>query len=884
MKMVKGGSNMKIRFNAVCICLFSVIFFDISVSQTNPYTAGSFLEDFQVNENGGESNQTTPAVAMDDNGNYVVVWCDYRNGDADIFSQRYNRDGTPAGNQFKVNDDAGYSAQSNPAVAMTKDGYFWIAWEDFRNGQWQIYSQCYDQNGTSIGSNFQINNESGTQNAYSPVIKADENNFFIVIWTQENQFSGQRYDYKGIPQGKNFSIAAFNHLSKMDFSLTPNGKILIVWVDGWVNTRLWGQLCNKDGIPENNPFLITDSFHELNSPDIAVDSNNEFIVAWSFISESEEKAVEGRCYFSDGTPKKSKFEIYYTNIGIIRRLKPAIATDSDGNFIVLWENTKKGSDYPDITGQWYKNDGTLCGTQFKVNDDSTASLHYCSSIALNKSGNFVVVWNDYRNGISNSDIYAQLYRADSSKLGGNFKINNDTGSSATSTPKIAVDGQGNFMIVWQNFRDGKYDIFSQNFNGDGTALGKNFRLNDDSNRIDQSFPAVSVNRSGNFIVVWPILQNDKYSLEGRFFNGDGAPNGSSFRVDNEKNGISPAIAEGGDDYFVVVWSVNGINIFCQCFSNSGIALGDNFEVTDNWNSPCNSPSVAANAQNFIVVWDDLRNEHKHDGNWDIYGQRFSKNGTRLGTNFRLNDENDGTQTNPVVAMLNNGRFVVIWFDEKNLKTNLHGKIFSADGTPEYSLVGVNDWPGTCGAPPAIAADANGNFIIAWQDERNGHADIYSQCYDSQGNKIGVNYRVNTDKTQKYQGTPAVALRNGFIYSTWVDNRTPEHGYNIFARIDKFSTLIEETQSRKIRLFQLQQNYPNPFNPVTKISYHLRQSGGVDLQLFNVTGQRVQTLVSGFQNAGKYEVILDGTGLGSGVYYYQLRTNGESACRKCLLVK
>jgi chitinase len=79
---------------------------------------------------------------------------------------------------------------------------------------------------------------------------------------------------------------------------------------------------------------------------------------------------------------------------------------------------------------------------------------------------------------------------------------------------------------------------------------------------------------------------------------------------------------------------------------------------------------------------------------------------------------------------------------------------------------------------------------------------------------------------------------------------------------------------------LEQNYPNPFNPGTAIRYTLRQTTGVSLDVFDVLGRKVTTLVDGIQAPGNYEVRFDGRGVASGVYFYTLRT-GEATITKML---
>jgi hypothetical protein len=89
--------------------------------------------------------------------------------------------------------------------------------------------------------------------------------------------------------------------------------------------------------------------------------------------------------------------------------------------------------------------------------------------------------------------------------------------------------------------------------------------------------------------------------------------------------------------------------------------------------------------------------------------------------------------------------------------------------------------------------------------------------------------------------------------------------------------------------QLQQNYPNPFNPTTEIEFYLPQKSTVTLQVFNVLGQKIRTLVDATQSAGKHVVAWDGTDnaghtFPSGVYFYRLATDGYTSCRTMLLIK
>jgi len=85
-------------------------------------------------------------------------------------------------------------------------------------------------------------------------------------------------------------------------------------------------------------------------------------------------------------------------------------------------------------------------------------------------------------------------------------------------------------------------------------------------------------------------------------------------------------------------------------------------------------------------------------------------------------------------------------------------------------------------------------------------------------------------------------------------------------------------------FVLAQNYPNPFNPVTTINYQIGQSTQVRLQVFDVLGRHVATLVDGMQPIGTHTVTFDGAGLASGLYMYRLNAGGTTQVKKMMLLK
>jgi hypothetical protein len=85
-------------------------------------------------------------------------------------------------------------------------------------------------------------------------------------------------------------------------------------------------------------------------------------------------------------------------------------------------------------------------------------------------------------------------------------------------------------------------------------------------------------------------------------------------------------------------------------------------------------------------------------------------------------------------------------------------------------------------------------------------------------------------------------------------------------------------------FIVYQNYPNPFNPATKIRFELPEDADVTVEVYNVVGEKVKTLLNGNMKKGYHEVIFDAAGLQSGVYFYKVNAGKYSSVKKMLLIK
>ena len=116
------------------------------------------------------------------------------------------------------------------------------------------------------------------------------------------------------------------------------------------------------------------------------------------------------------------------------------------------------------------------------------------------------------------------------------------------------------------------------------------------------------------------------------------------------------------------------------------------------------------------------------------------------------------------------------------------------------------------------------------------------------------------------------------------SQTSDH-YPVWVRFKwGIITSNEDEQLSQVTRIQLDQNYPNPFNPTTTISYSLDNTTNVTLEVFDLMGRKVSTLVQGKQSAGEQTINFDASALASGVYLYRLVAGGQILTKKMVLLK
>ncbi len=539
------------------------------------------------------------------------------------------------------------------------------------------------------------------------------------------------------------------------------------------------------------------------------------------------------CYTDSAALKHnaySKYPVYKNNFFSIDE-GPMLMMIENYRSKLIWQNLAK-NDYM----QYAINEVFV--PDFRVNDDLTGTTQLSPATDGNKAGQYVSVWSDRRN-TDNEYIYAQRYHTVSDV--GTFRVDGinfqvTSGDTAALKPRIAINGDGKYLIAWHKFND----VYTKLFHFDSSSsLTGDLKINTTPIYTNEQSAAVASSEEGRFVVAWTGVDNGK-DIYVQLVNSDGTKNGGNFKV------------------------------------NSDAGSYDQYE-----------PDVAmSDSGNFLVVWTDNRNG---GDTTEVYAQRYDKNGFTIGSNFKVNG---ATYRNikPSVDMNGDGKFVITWVDTSNSQRNIYAARYNESGIQQGSTLTVssnNTSPAIAKAD--VAVDSTGASIIVWQDSREGSMDIYFQKYTSVGAANGSNTRAHASRTESSQVKPAVAYvgNNGVYQIIWQDDRNGH--WDIYCPVGDPEPLGEvtdvENQDETIPVkYSLSQNYPNPFNPSTKIQFSIPQAQNVKLEVYDVLGRQVKTLVDEFKEAGFHEARFDAHNYASGIYIYRIQAGSFIQVRKMLLVK
>jgi parallel beta-helix repeat protein len=376
-------------------------------------------------------------------------------------------------------------------------------------------------------------------------------------------------------------------------------------------------------------------------PVITTLTDGRYVVVWqSLYQDGQDAGIIARLYNSNGQPLGGEFLVNTTTKDF--QDTPAVSALADGGFVVTWQSRDYGGTEYDIFAQRYSTSGKAVGNEFRVSSYLTGFQTKSAVTALNNGG-FVVTWQSEGQDGSEEGVYAQRYDSNSIRIGGEFKVNTIT-SNFQNDPSITTLNDGSFVITWESDgQDGnRYGIYGQRYDSNGTTLGGQFLLNNQTIG-SQNRPAITALSNGGFVATWnsDSQNGSEYEIFARIFNSSANPVGNEFQVNSfsSDNQIKPAVTDLSDGGFVITWrslgqNANDFGVYGQKYNTSGQKVGNEFQVNSFATGDQGYSAVTGlNNGGFVVTWHSLDPQGKDYG---LYSQNFNSNGDKIGSVVKVN--------------------------------------------------------------------------------------------------------------------------------------------------------------------------------------------------------------------------------------------------------
>jgi uncharacterized delta-60 repeat protein len=510
----------------------------------------------------------------------------------------------------------------------------------------------------------------------------------------------------------------------------------------------------------------------------------------------------------------------------------AMAVDDSGNVYVTGLSFNE-TDYKDwLTIKYLPNGDTAWVRRY---DESAGDNDETRAVAVDDSGNVYVTGRS--DGCwGNADFLTMKYGPDGATA---WKTRYDgPGNGFDAAQAIGVDGSGNVYVTGSGFGLGTdYDIVTAGYLSNGDVWLRTY--NGPGNARDQA-NSIAVDGAGNIYVAGYCAgsgTDDDFATIKYLPNGDTA---WVRRYNGPGNGEdwANAVAVDGDGNVYVTGHSLGDGTDYDYATIKYLPDGDTAWVRRN-NGPGNGQDFA----NAVAV----------DGDGNVY----------------VTGESSGDGTD---------------YDYATIK-------YLPDG--DTAWVRRYNGPGNGqDFAKAVALDGDGNVYVTGESIGDGTSFDFTT----------IKYLANGDSgwVMRYDGPEsdvdeAVAIAVDDSGNVYVTGSTTQGGkgvedYCTIKYVQTPSEVKDETGDReRPSEFDLSQNYPNPFNPATKIEFTLAKPGFVTLQVYDVLGRKVRTLVSEELSSGYKSVIWDGKNdagddVASAVYFYQLKVGDFSEPKKMLLLK
>ena len=612
---------------------------------------------------------------------------------------------------------------------------------------------------------------------------------------------------------------------------------------------------------------------------------------------------------------------------------PVIASDGTGGIIVSWADIINYPNDWDIYVQRVDSMGELCWTTSGIPIGSGEYSKPERQIVADGSGGAIIIWEDY-SAEDTVSVFAQ-------KVNTSGLVQWTAGGVALSKGlnfRTVPDGAGGAIIAFCRINEAGSDIYAQRVAASGGIPWGSEGVTICSADGNQANVCIATDNTGGAIISWTDPRDGMEAhIYAQRIDASGivqwATDGVVICEFNYPFQYSPEIVSDSAEGAIITWadyrSGLGLDIYAQRIDVYGTVqwATDGVLICGAAGIEAHPKALSDGGGGAIIVWEDDRS-----GSDDIYAQYVNPAGMvqwMADGNAICTAVDD--QIGPCLVSDSCGGAIIGWCDQRSGSTY---DIYAQ----RIDITGSLQWP-TQGVPictenedqlytiyDQVVPSGSGGAIFAWQDQRDGtEGDIYAQVVSATGipgehfvatllnsysshvvdrtvrvdwllSEIGGDMHFLVQRSSHGADYKPIGLKiqgEGLSYA-FVDNSVESneyYHYRVNVADEDGTHLLFETDRISVPAVDLvlQQNFPNPFNPLTTIEYYLPEICPVLLEIFDVSGKRIVSLVNESQEKGRHAIEWDGRDINggtvsSGIYFYRLKAGKETISRKMVLLR
>lgn len=366
-----------------------------------------------------DGDQQFPALAHDSDVNeYLLVWADYRNKDTtewDIWAQRLSSNGTPIGQSFVISEDP--ESQMLPKVVYNpiNKEHFVVWYGKFSHTDRDIYARRVSSIGQLRGDRISVSVTRGVNEIHPDVAYGSRRNEYLVVWIDKRtepyyDVYGQRLTNEGAKLGNPITIATTTNeetrWARVAYNRTDD-EYLAVWDDqvSPSDYDVFAQRVSGQGSLLGSKVLLAQSLAYQQSARAVYNSvNNEYLVVWQDGRNSANALDIYGQILSSGGKRGDNLSI---STATRQQMEPHVAYSTSNEYLITWQDSRTDEYGPDIYGQKLSASGTPVGGNFVVASASSSQTYPCA-VYNPLQNEYLVVWEDHRNG--NYDLFGRIIR------------------------------------------------------------------------------------------------------------------------------------------------------------------------------------------------------------------------------------------------------------------------------------------------------------------------------------------------------------------------------------------------------------------------------------------------------------------------------------------